>query len=227
LRSFILDIQELLAFQRGLVYIEVPDVHKFSLSADPAKVLCEPHANDLFVQFTPEHVNFFSENSLINLMRRFGFNKVFLETQVSTMGIISSVWQTYQPIKDDLIVEDLNYYIERSKEMLFNPISVINSLVESRKPIIIWGAGLHTRRLISTCNLGKVNIIAFIDSDPRYVNTTLIGIPIYNPSQIPTLPKNPILISSKRHQTNIATQIEKEGWGNEIILLYPSDITKY
>ena len=137
------------------------------------------------------------------------------------MGIISSVWQVNQPSEDNMVVEDLQDYIEKSKKMLSNPIAVINLLIESQEPVIIWGAGLHTRRLISTCNLGKVNIIAFIDSDIRYQNSNLLNIPIYTPSQIPLLPKIPILVSSKKHQANIVLQIEKEGWGNQCIKLYP------
>ena len=69
-------------------------------------------------------------------------------------------------------------------------------------------------------SLGKVNIAAFVDSNPKYQGQQLHGVPILPPERLAGRTE-PILISSYAAQHEIARQIREQlRLGNELILLY-------
>lgn len=201
----------------GRVYIEVPDAYQLILPEEAGW----DFAKDLFAQFCPEHVNFFTIVSLRNLMRRAGFSPIFLQSQMSTLGVIASVW-TQTPIDPDEEIEShLVAYIKQSEAALDTVLPVIDRIVEHAEAIIVWGAGLHTQRLLSSTRLRDANILAFIDSNPAFRGQQLLGKQIVAPSELSTLPPVPLLISSRRLQDQIEQQILRLGLPNEVILLYP------
>ena len=78
-------------------------------------------------------------------------------------------------------------------------------IVKSKKPIIVWGVGTHTLRLLKTSELSKANIKYFVDSNPKYSNKKLNGKKIILPAELEN--KNEaILISSMIFQDNICKQ---------------------
>jgi FlaA1/EpsC-like NDP-sugar epimerase len=86
--------------------------------------------------------------------------------------------------------------------------------------IIIWGVGTHTLRLLETSRLGRANIVAFVDSNPRYQLKQLNGIPIIAPADLKSRPE-PILISSRVFQREIEQQIREDlRLSNQIVKLY-------
>jgi FlaA1/EpsC-like NDP-sugar epimerase len=83
---------------------------------------------------------------------------------------------------------------------------VVNALVNSRMPLVVWGAGTHTRRLLATSRLASANIVAFVDSNPNYQQKKFNGIPIISPEQLVNY-QEPILVSSRIFQSEIVEQI--------------------
>jgi SAM-dependent methyltransferase len=220
LRHFLWGCARLLA-EGGQVYIEVPDASQFGLSLDSRmESVCE-HNKDLFSQFCPEHVNFFTRVSLENLMVACGFRKVFLEPRVSIMGVIGSAWDRVPLQKDQAVRGALQSYIEGAEAACQAPVAVIEEILASEKEIVVWGAGLHTQRLLAISKLGSVRIRAFVDSNQAYQGQQLAGRPIIGPDQVCQFPNLPILISSKRQQAEIGGQIGAMGLPNPILLLYP------
>jgi SAM-dependent methyltransferase len=223
LRSFVSEVHKLIR-ESGRVYIEVPDAYNFILSHNPSAGLGWTYEQDLFAHFTPEHINFFSELSLQNLMTRLGFEKVFVESQVSIIGIVASVWKPCHIIHDQCIEPHLAEYIAAAKTMLDAPSRVIDRLVKTRQEILVWGAGLHTQRLLGCTNLGEANIRAFVDSNPQYQGEQLLGKPIISPEALMQFSPLPILISSRRLQDEIKRKIQTSGLKNPLVLLYsPQD----
>jgi hypothetical protein len=98
---------------------------------------------------------------------------------------------------------------------------VIQRVAESGEEVLVWGAGLHTQRLLGTGHLGRVNITAYVDSDPSYCGAQLAGKRIISPDEIPALRGSPaILISSWKSQSQIEKAIRSRGLPNRTILLY-------
>lgn len=203
----------------GLIYIEVPDAHNFFFPKENDNY----YSNDQkepYLQFSVEHINYYSKISLFNLMTQNGFEKLFLQSQISTISVIASVWSQKGILKDETIKEKLEKYIDESKNKLVKINEIIGSLIKNKTEIIVWGTGLHTQKLLSLTELMKVRIIKFVDSDPGYQGHRLINKQIIKPDEIIEENLFPILISTKRYQTEIMRQIKKLGLKNKIIKLY-------
>jgi hypothetical protein len=100
----------------------------------------------------------------------------------------------------------------------------IAQLAESGVEVLVWGAGLHTQRLLASGGLARVNIRGFIDSDPAYQGTVLAGKPVLKPEEIaPVGGCPPIVISSWKAQGAILRTMQSMGLPNRPILLYPDE----
>ncbi len=205
----------------GRILMEVPDATGFADWTDAP-----------FQQFSTEHICFFSAVSLNNLMMRGGFRLVRERvlarnyTPSTVMPVVSSVFErtdeeaSLAPAFDAATRPALERYIGHSRAVEERIHQVIDRLVASGRPILVWGVGTHTQRLMETSRLAAANILAFIDSNAKYQSRQLHGLPIISPSALRGHPE-PVLISSRVFQGEIATQIREElGCSNEFILLY-------
>jgi len=154
-------------------------------------------------------------------MNRIGFEKLFAASQVSIMGVIASVWRKTKIVHDGHVENCLDCYIKASKSVLNHPRSVIDRLVETQQEILVWGAGLHTQRILGCTDFGRANIRAFVDLNPQYEGEMLLGKPIVVPHVVEELPLLPIVISSRRLQGEIKRWIQTSGLKNPLVLLYP------
>ncbi len=215
------DIRQLLV-GRGLLFIEVPDAASFVQWLGPP-----------FQEFSTEHINFFSSTSLDNLMRRFGFVRVFSHQITrelindTRMPVVTALYrkdeerQPFVPARDTETERGLLDYIRRSEETENEITRTLEGLVRSAKPIIVWGVGTHTMHLLTTSQLSQANITAFVDSNSHYQGKRLNGILILAPSQLRDRTES-ILISSGVYQAVIEKQIREDlRLTNELIKLYP------
>jgi SAM-dependent methyltransferase len=204
----------------GILYLEVPDASRY---VDYPVVP--------YYYFDIEHINHFDERSLTNLTITNGFETIQTgkkEFQVSERKLYPAVYCFFRKmnIKKDLIPDFecrniIKKYIKKSKESNFYP--EIQRFVDSKEEIIIWGAGSYTTRLLETSDLGKCNIIAFIDSDPNKQGNMLFKTKILSPDKIKLFP-NPIVIASAVYNDDILNQIKKMGITNEVILIGEKEI---
>jgi SAM-dependent methyltransferase len=205
----------------GRAYVEVPDATRFGNWPDAP-----------FQQFSTEHVNFFSKTSLTNLMRAHGFANVFMgqdarEQSYGTIApVVTAICQkggvpSRETAHDDQTERGLAEYVKRSKALDEEIGRTIAEIAKSRKPVIVWGAGTHARRLMTAGGLSKANIISFVDSNAKFHGGKLNGIPIIGPKELKGRDEA-ILIASRTFQHEIESQIRGElGLRNELILLYP------
>ena len=204
----------------GLLYVEVPDVTAFA-----------DWPNAPYQDFSTEHINFFSPVSLRNLMRRHGFAEVFLEQnhrEQSYKTVMSNVSAFYR--KEESVAQHIEFdvdtaagldrYIAASAADDRRLQSKIDALVDGGQPIVVWGVGTHTSRLMATSRLAEAQIVAFVESNSRYHGKTLHGRPILPPEALRER-SEAVLISSRVFQQEIAEQIRTGlGCPNELILLY-------
>jgi SAM-dependent methyltransferase len=204
----------------GLLYVEVPDVTAFS-----------DWPNAPYQDFSTEHINFFSPRSLENLMRRHGFTRTFLEqnhrdqSYKTVMSNISAVFRKDLVRADDRAEFDrdsaagLDRYLALCAVEDARLQGIIDGLADSGRPIVVWGVGTHTTRLMATSRLADANIRAFVESNARYHGKTLHGHPILAPDALKRRPEA-VLISSRVFQQEIADQIRALGCSNDLITLY-------
>lgn len=204
----------------GLLYVDVPDATRFADFPDSP-----------FQQFSTEHINFFSRESLANLLQASGFETVHLaddlqdQSDTTKMPVVTGLFRKVdrsppRPTPDERTRPTLEAYISNSRGVDEHLHKTILDLVVSGEPIIVWGVGTHTQRLLATSRLPDARIVAFVDSNQRYRGKALNGRPIHGPDDIRGLPHR-ILVSSRVFQREIARQIrEGHGFSHELILLY-------
>jgi 2-polyprenyl-3-methyl-5-hydroxy-6-metoxy-1,4-benzoquinol methylase len=210
-----------LTAEKGLVFVETPDATAFARRPDAP-----------FQEFSTEHINFFSPGALHNLMQRHGFVRIYSrraprpQAVGTVMPVVTALYvredglRRVAPTRDEETVRGLKEYVAASLETEREVRRTIEQLVECAKPIVVWGVGTHTLRLLSTSRLAQADIRAFVDSNPRYQGKTLQGISIIAPAELADRTEA-ILISSRVHQSVIEKQIREElRMNNELIELY-------
>ena len=177
----------------GKIVIEVPDVDLFY------------KRKNLYQEFSVEHVNFFSKNSLIELFRQFG---LYLESfaRNDKHGAILTLWSrsenTLQKYLDDA---------EMLAKMITKKIEAIDG------EFYIWGAGTHTAMLYQLGIIDNSKVKGIIDMNFNYTGKYCYGHSIMTPEFIDC--KVPILISSQDAQEEIVAYI-KLNHKNPVITLY-------
>jgi len=204
----------------GYLYAEVPDATRFGEARDAP-----------FQEFSVEHVNYFSPRSLRNLLDTAGFSAVALESAAldlapGTVGYaVRGLFRKTDRVESRFEIDDetgpaLDAYIEASGTIEAGLRAAIDPWVGNGRPIVVWGVGTHTQRLLATSDLKKARIVAYVDSNQNYQGALFGGVPVISPDAVRARTE-PILISSRFYQEEIARQVRDElGLSNELIRLY-------
>jgi 2-polyprenyl-3-methyl-5-hydroxy-6-metoxy-1,4-benzoquinol methylase len=200
----------------GLVYCAQPDME-----------LLLKTKNAPFQQFSVEHVNFFSALTLRHAMARFR-----LVPQAEWHWMVewrSNVWDSVlsagfrygdspKPLGPCLTTRtNLMEYISRDRDVERIYVERIEEITTSGEPVIIWGTGTMTRRLLTVSRLAQANIVAFADSNSHYEGTRLVGKQILSPSKLANYPQK-ILVFSYAFAFEILATIRELSLSNEVVL---------
>lgn len=196
------------------ILVEVPPLEKFDASES------EP-----FGEFSLEHIQFFSKNSLNHLMHLLGSRPVshkFVHLpSIKANSLLCLYEYTGHTVADnalfDLTADEslITEYIAVSDAKLSHAISRIR-----KNKFLIYGAGSHTARLLPRLeNIAGCEIAGIVDSNPNLINSFIGSHKIKSPQELSSFPDIPILISSYRSQNEIA-QFVRSRHPNELILLY-------
>lgn len=204
----------------GCVFIEVPDATMFAREPDAP-----------FQEFSVEHINYFSAQSLRSLFAVAGFDCIALrrisqrQGQSTTAHVIEALFRhtgrtsTWQADAETLPA--LQAYVAASRGIEDGIKAVIDPLSRNQTPFMVWGVGTHTQRLLATSSLRQAKVTAYIDSNPRYQGKALDGVPIIAPEAVGEQPPLPILISSRFFQKEIEARIRQDlCLPNPVIRLY-------
>ena len=125
----------------GLIYIEVPDATRY-----------DKHFGAPFQFFSIEHINFFSPQSLGNLMARHGFECVFTERLIRYLSpeaiepVMGGMFRLSPEgdvgkicTHDAETLPALKRYIEQSVALEQRVLARIDQLVDSGREIVVWG----------------------------------------------------------------------------------------
>lgn len=206
----------------GKIYIGVPDASQYINGEDAP-----------FQEFSIEHINFFGPLSLTNLMSKNGFTLVdykqknFEVHHNTVTPAIQAIYKKTQNIPiDNYFITDteteknLESYVNLCNQREKAIYQIINEIMLSNKSIIIWGIGTQTLRLLAISRISEANIVAFVDSNPKFHGKKLNGIKIVSPDSLKNMPES-ILILSWAYQNEIEHQIRNVlQLSNEIIKLY-------
>lgn len=205
----------------GILYVEVPDATRY------AACLVAP-----FQDFNTEHLNHFGPTSLRSLLERMGLEVMVVERKMieAAPGIpYPAVYGIARrpngsPVnppplrRDDELRRAITEYVCRSADLLTRIDAGLASLIERGEPVLLWGVGQLTLKLLAMTRLAKVPLRAFIDTDRRYHGMTVRGVPVLSPAAARKY-TDPILIGTLLHADAIVAQMEAMGITNAILRL--------
>jgi 2-polyprenyl-3-methyl-5-hydroxy-6-metoxy-1,4-benzoquinol methylase len=205
----------------GFIIFDVPDAARFSQYPDSP-----------FQQFSIEHINYFSATTLASLMRLHNFRQIkiqFGERYQSHIHLVPHVLMMFQKSKDVFKEASLSKchetkaellrYISQSTEIDKSIQKILMNLSYTQEPILIWGVGTHTQRMVANGEFARLNIVGFIESNPKYIGEKLKDKLIVDPQGLLQFNCR-ILISSRIYQQEIVKQIESLGYRQGYICLY-------
>jgi hypothetical protein len=146
----------------GHVYIEVPDAsHYIDQAYSP------------FQDFNIEHINHFSELSLVNLLQPLGFVRKGIGRKKIASGpdifspALYSFWSksvqvnsNFSLVKDVQLKSSLNTYIYKSKEVLSVIDAKLQSALSKSPQVLIWETGQLAIKLLAETCLAQAQIIS-------------------------------------------------------------------
>lgn len=213
-----LTILKSLLNENGLIYIEVPDAANYS-----------KHYIVPYYYFDSEHINHFDKHSLINLFCSTGFDLVITENKSfyvndnakypAVYGVFTkaSKEQSFSISKDETVIDEIKKYIDLSRTNSSN--TEIEELIKTNEPIVIFGAGNFTARLLETTCLKKCNIISIVDNDKKKQQTTFNNKLVASPDFIKNF-SGTIVVCSALFYEQIVHQLQMVmGINNKIVVI--------
>ena len=204
----------------GILYAEVPDATRY------AECLAAP-----FQDFNTEHVNHFGPASLAGLLAREGFEVLAVrrKTIEAAAGVpYPAVYAVARvrpgpsgstaPAGDPELRPTVLEYARRSAELMHALDAGLAPLLERATPILVWGVGQLTFKLLAMTRLADVPIRAFFDSNPAYHGMTLRGAPVLPPEALPRY-SEPVLIGTLLHADAIEARLRDLGATNAVLRL--------
>ena len=194
--------------KNGILYAEVPDAKRYlNFYVSP------------FHYFDTEHINHFSLKFLEKLLMLANFTIIGRgekEFELHSGTIYPAIWVMARLLNrkiqlnldlDSELGNNIIKYLKHSEEDFDT--QAIDELVLNCEKIIVWGIGSSTMRLLANSSLSQANIIAFVDSNPKYWGEYLMDKPIISPEELKKKTET-ILITSKIYGQEILTQIINE-----------------
>jgi SAM-dependent methyltransferase len=199
-----------------LLYVETPDAAGYA-----------EHLRAPFQDFNTEHINHFTRDSLENLLVNAGFATVTRGAKVFDISadvpvpaafvLARKLPGTVEPERrfTPAAVEPVRDYIERSAAELRRLDALIAPHLDG--PIQVWGTGQLLFKLLHDTCLGRAQVVAWLDNNPKLQGAAIRGVAVRRPAD--AAPGVPILIASTLSGPAIAAAARALGLRNPLISL--------
>lgn len=209
LRSAVSAARAILA-DSGMIYAEVPDANRYAdFRAAP------------FQDFNVEHINHFDAASLENLFAAEGFactdrgiKSIETATGIPYPALYGFFRKTARPAtpptwrRTAAFSANLRRYIDDSGRQMAAIVALLTPVLAG--PVIVWGTGQLTFKLLAETPLGQADIAAWVDGNPVNQGKPFRGLPILAPEALRDLPPHPIIIGSLINHEAIIKRIRRD-----------------
>lgn len=229
LNSAIQKVSSYMKPENGKLYIDVPAIEGF-----------EKYKESLPNYFNQEHINYFSVQSIDNLMGNNGLKRVsdksdsyyLFETEnIIPELIIRVIYEfsegeknKYEIVKDIESVESVKRYFEYATVENEKRKKTIKWVISQKKKVIIWGTGAFTQYILQNDPEIMDAVICFIDNNIEKQGKKLCGKIIYSSEYLShgsALEDEEllVLICSMQNGKEIAKQIEEININQKYLIL--------
>jgi len=201
----------------GVLFLEVPDAARY-----------ETHYVVPYYYFDPEHINHFNAALLETLASIHGFKVLTVRhyalypSPLFDYPVVNVVLQKISagdPVRVTFHPElagKVRAFVDKSKRD--GSLKKIETFAESGKPVIIWGAGSYTQRLLGGSRLSECNIVAIVDNDIRKQGLEMGRFTIEHP-EVLYQKQGVVLISAAVHAGEIKKEIAAMGVHHSVEIL--------
>jgi SAM-dependent methyltransferase len=192
----------------------------------PALELFDGNRGEPYGEFSLEHIQYFSVSSLTAFFNRLGAGIVktsivpidgfhtgslYLLAKVGTAHSTLAIADQMQ--SDRRLMES---YISDSDSRWRETVGRVPT-----KPFVLYGAGSHSARLLpSLSHSQRLSVLAVIDGNANLQGKSFGRLTIQPPEALRNYPGLPVLVSSFRSETTIASSLSQKFPGNPICLMY-------
>lgn len=180
--------------------------------------------------FSFEHIQFFSEKLIVDLLNETGFKILAIRHIFHEYPIISLLCKkipnrkkmNLSPSEFEKNRSMILYHINKEKQIWNNIKLTLNLTLNLNNRIFVWGAGIHTSKLnLHTQLFDDFKISGIIDSDHQKHGLEIFNMEILNPKKIDFITGDQIIISSSSSENEIYNSIAHlKNKGVTILKLY-------
>jgi SAM-dependent methyltransferase len=205
----------------AMLVFEVPDADAFGAYDDPG-VVTEP-----FGEFSLEHINFFGVDALRRLGAEAGLTLAAFETNRLQNGgaallvafLKGGATDPMAKVRSTRTADSVAGYVERSARATTDIDRRLAALAARGDPVIVYGAGSHTARLLMRDAFAAIRVALIVDRNPHLAGRWMGGVRIASPDVIGDDPRLPVVISSFNASEAIVRDLRVR-FSNEVVALY-------
>lgn len=179
--------------------------------------------------FNQEHINYFSEISLENLMSQVGCKKIYSKNieilnkadifEYELIQVYKKVGENREIRRDIKTEKIVNKYLSKQLGFYNEKNKIIHEYALSQKPVVIWGTGAYVMSLYAYTELSKCNIVAYIDNNKLKQGKKFLGKDVYSSEFLMENIQCDVLICVMTYANDIVKQIKIKRIGNNIIVI--------
>lgn len=212
LKSYVDEAKELLT-PNGKICIIVPDANLFVDN------------NDLYQEFSTEHINYFTKDTLNQLFARAEMECVCsIQDKEVLHGLAGNIISLFAikrnlslPIVDKSV--NLDYYLEQCANLAEKIRNILDE-ENFERGMYLWCAGTMTAMLFQLGIVNNRTVKKIVDSNKNYQGHRIFGYIIEPPEVLIEEQNLPIVIASQYAQESISDQIKKWKLPNVVVKLF-------
>lgn len=199
--------------------VEVPDADAFGRHPAIGRV-SEPLG-----EFSNEHINFFGAASLRRLAQDAGLSFVGSEPFHYTIGIdgLLAAFRkgrgSDSPMPTASSRASVSRYVAASRNALADVETRLRRSTDGRRPVVLYGAGSHSARLLAQGCLADAQIDIVLDRNPHLAGRTIGAGQIALPETLAQFEGRPVIVSTFHAMTPVVDWLGRH-FPNEIVPLY-------
>lgn len=169
--------------------------------------------------FNLEHINYFSEVSLDNLMAPYGLHRISQKREGEDLiHCYKNVDEPEELRQDTVTRRSVCEYFAAQEGKSQKAAQIIKNLKETKREIAIWGTGSYAMSLMAATDLSQCHIKGFIDNNKIRQGRKMYGYQIFAPEFL--IDKSyTVLICSMHNGEQIKEQITSMNTQNDVIIL--------
>jgi SAM-dependent methyltransferase len=199
--------------------VEVPDADAFGRHPAIGRV-SEPLG-----EFSNEHINFFGVATLHRLARDAGLSLVGSEPFHYTIGIdgllaaFRKAGGPDDPVPAATSRTSVRRYVAGSLKALEDVEARLLRATAGERPVVLYGAGSHSARLLAQGCLADARIDVVLDRNPHLTGRTIGPWPVALPGMLERFEGRPVIVSTFNAMTPVVDYLRRH-FPNDIVPLY-------